>query len=62
MNEFTIQVKKKKAVKHSVQYEEAKSMSPFPWTVYIPNNVLEELGNPERLEVVFRNDVQRSKK
>ena len=42
--------------KNSVRYQEKGSISPFPFSVYVPKVVLEQLGVSlmEDLEIVFR--------
>lgn len=55
MAEVTMKLKKRETKKHSVQYEDADSTTPFPYRIYVPNVVLEKMGNPQGdIEVVFR--------
>ena len=41
--------------KHSVQYQEKSSNSPYPYAVYIPKTILGQLGDPTGdIEVIFK--------
>ncbi len=49
VKEIVLRVTEFKKVKHSVRFKSAGG-----WSVYIKNDVLKDLGDPKKLDVIFR--------